>query len=512
VALAGCHGDYPHGPALAMIDAAAQPALDAWAHAIGGRAAIARAQVIHTRGRIERGGIAGTTETWTTARGEHREDTVLADFLPETDIFDGERGWYVDRNRWVRPLAGVELEVALASEFLDTYAPLLPDRRHGSVTRKPTGEIVVASATGREPITIDFDADGLPRGYTFRDGDKQRRTDLADWRVVDGVRQAFSFHSHDDDPHDDTTVTVDTVDSAPPPPGAFAPPPPRASDAAFVGDAPSVELPIEIATGGIVLLAANVSGHRLSMIVDSGAESSVINAARLAGLGLDGRGAFALGASGGDTVASYIQHVTFELPGVTVRDQTVAAIDFRALETSFGQRIDGVLGYDFLSRFVVEIDYPHHKIRLHDPARYQHAEPGAIAISLEGSTPWVDATITVQDRAPLTGHFTVDTGCTCQVSMTSPFTDANHLLDAVLTDKIGEYAGAGGPTESVSGAIARLQIGDTSIDHPIADFARDTKGATADPDSAGLIGAQVLRKFVVVFDYARGRMWLDPPA
>jgi hypothetical protein len=495
-----------------MIDPAAQPALDAWARAIGGRAAIARQLVVHTRGRIERGGVAGTTETWTTARGEHREETVLAGFLPETYIFDGERGWYVDRNQWTRPLSGVELDAALATEFLDSYAPLLPDRRRGSVIRKPTGELVVAPASGRQPITIEFDAAGLPHGLAFREGEKLRRTELADWRVVGGVRQAFAFRAHDDDPHDDTTVTVDTIDNAPPPPGAFAPPPPRASDAAFVGDVASVELPIEVATGGIVLLAANVSGHRLSMIVDSGAEGSVLNSARLAELGLEGHGAFAIGAGGGDTVASYVQHVTFELPGVTVRDQTVAAIDFRPLEALFGQPIDGVLGYDFLSRFVVELDYPRRRIRLHDPARFQHAEAGAIAISLESSTPWVDAAVTVPGRAPLPGHFTIDTGCTCQVSMTSPFTDANHLLDAVATDKVGEYAGAGGPTESVSGAITRLQIGSTAIDHPTADFARDKKGATADPDSAGLIGAEVLRKFVVVFDYGRGRMWLDPAA
>jgi hypothetical protein len=306
-------------------------------------------------------------------------------------------------------------------------------------------------------------------------------------------------------------LSVDAVDSAPPPPGAFDRPADRASDADFAGSAASVELPIVIGPGGIVSIAGRIAGHPVELIIDSGAEGSVLNAAHLGDLALAGKGVFAVGAGGGDTVASYVEHVTFELPGVTLRDQSVAAIDFGQLEDLTDHRIDGILGYDFLSRFVVELDYPRQRIRLHDPARYRHGDAGAIPITLEGSTPWIDASISVPGRPPITGHFTVDTGCACHVAMTTPFTDTNHLLDAVHTAKLGDYAGAGGMTETVSGEIPALHIGGVTIDRPLATFSRDHKGATADPDSAGLIGAEVFRRFVLVLDYARGRMWLDPP-
>ena len=73
----------------------------------------------------------------------------------------------------------------------------------------------------------------------------------------------------------------------------------------------------------------------------------------------------------------------------------------------------------------------------------------------------------------------------------------------------GFSAGAGGETHQVSAPITSLRIGDKTIDKPTADFGRDTTGATADPESAGLIGAIVWRRFVLTLDYKRKQAWLD---
>jgi hypothetical protein len=513
VALTACHPAPPRGPALATIDPAAQALLDAWADAAGGRDALARITHTHVRAHVHRGGLDGVVETWSDSTGRVREDLVLGGFLRDTTIFDGVHGWDVDRNGWVRALAGVELEDELAQAFTDTGAALLPERRAGTVRATPSGELVLAAAGSRATTTIELDpATHLPRAYLRQRGDKHYRLELSDWRDSRGVRTAFASRSTSDDPNDAATVTVDSIDDAPPPPHAFERPPARASDAVFDAAARDgvVELPIDVTTGGIVMVSATVNGHKLDFILDSGSEGSALNAARLAALGLASAGTFAAGAPGGDTLISYVQHVTFELPGVSVRDQTVATLHFEQVEPMFGRPIDGILGYDFLSRFAVELDYPRARLRLHDPARFTHDAARAIPITLEGSLPWTDATIEVPGRAPLAGHFILDTGCTCQITFTSPFTDSNHLLDSVHAAALGSFAGAGGETRAVTGEIGALTIGPTTIERPSAEFSRDEHGATADPDSAGLIGAQTFRRFVLVLDYAGSRVWLDP--
>src|SRR5215813_15058881 len=66
----------------------------------------------------------------------------------------------------------------------------------------------------------------------------------------------------------------------------------------------------------------------------------------------------------------------------------------------------------------------------------------------------LDAAITVPGRAPIHGTFTIDTGCVCAVQMSSPFVDANKLLDAVPEAKVaGIGAGAGGMTHDLTAEI-----------------------------------------------------------
>jgi hypothetical protein len=206
----------------------------------------------------------------------------------------------------------------------------------------------------------------------------------------------------------------------------------------------------------------------------------------------------------------YVPHVTYAVGGATLKDQIVSAIPLDPLEAPLGHKLDGILGYDMLSRFVVELDYKHEQLRLRDRASYHHAAGTPVPITLEDSTPFVDATVELPGLPPVPGHFTLDTGCLCQVSLFAPFIDQHKLLAAVPDARSAGYsAGAGGETHQVSAPITALHIGTRTIDKPIADFGRDTTGATADPESAGLIGAIVWREFVLVLDYQRKQVWLD---
>jgi hypothetical protein len=272
----------------------------------------------------------------------------------------------------------------------------------------------------------------------------------------------------------------------------------------------TADVPIDLAYGGLIFADVMVGTTPMSFIVDSGAESTVLNSSRLHELGLDAAGRFAAGAGGGDVVVAYVPHVTYAIGNAEVRDQIVSAIPLDPLEAPLGRKLDGIIGYDFLSRFVVEIDYAHKRLRLRDRATYHHAPGTPVPLTLEDSTPYVDASVEVPGVQPVPGHFVLDTGCLCEVTMFAPFIDEHHLLDAVPDAKVtGFSAGAGGETHQVSAPITSLRIGDKTIDNPTADFGRDTTGATADPESAGLIGAIVWRRFVLTLDYRRKQAWLD---
>jgi len=426
-------------------------------------------------------------------------------------VFDGTHGWLVDLNREVRDADGAELDDALDNAYLATFAALLPERRPGKVTANADGSITLLPEGSQRPIAVTFDvATHLPTGYRHREGEKQRTTTWSRWTVVDGVKLPFSIHEDNGNPNDATTVTIETIDRAPPPSTAFTRPADGPPDATLTSSPATV--PIDLAANALVFAEVTVAGKPLRFIVDSGAEVTVINASRLEALGLKPTGKFATGAGGGDVELSYVTGVTFGLPGATLANQIVAAVPLDQLEPMLGQKIDGILGYEFLSRFVVEIDWKHRAMKLYDRTSYKHAGTGArIPIALTGSTPQAEAEITVPARPPIKGTFTIDTGCVCSVQMSAPFVDANKLLDAVPEARVaGIGAGAGGMTHDLTAEIPKLALGSIVIDKPRAEFSRDTVGAGADPESAGLIGSNVFRDFVLVLDYRHKQMWLDP--
>jgi hypothetical protein len=497
-------------PPQAAIAPQALPALDAWAQAVGGRDRLAGYTAWHARGVIKKGGLTGRYEMWATARGEIRAVTELG-IIREVHVFDGTHGWLVDRNREVRDLDGVELDDALDEVFLETLAPLLPERRAGEVAANADGTLTITPRGSHRPMTMTFDASThLPTAFSRRDAEKLRTTTWRDWRSVDGIKLAFVTRDDNGDPNDTTTLELESFDRQPPPKHAFARPRDREPDARLAKT--PAEVAIDTALDALVFVDVSVNGVAMKFILDSGAESTVLNRSRLAKLGLTATGKFAAGAGGGDVELSYVAGVGFALPGVTIDKQIVAAIPLDQLEPVLQRPIDGILGYDFLSRFVVELDWKAKKMWLHDRDTYRHTGSGErVAFTLEGSTPQADASITVPGREPLSGRFTIDTGCVCHVQLSSPFVDGNNLLDAVPGAKATvSGAGAGGETHELSAKIPALTIGKLTIDNPRADFSRDKVGATADPELAGLIGSAVFREFRLVLDYRHKQLWLDP--
>jgi hypothetical protein len=69
---------------------------------------------------------------------------------------------------------------------------------------------------------------------------------------------------------------------------------------------------------------------------------------------------------------------------------------------------------------------------------------------------------------------------------------------------------AGGATQSRDGRATRLTVGTFAIENPPVTFSQGTEGLMAAKDHAGLIGAEFLERFTVVFDNRGKRLWLTP--
>jgi hypothetical protein len=274
------------------------------------------------------------------------------------------------------------------------------------------------------------------------------------------------------------------------------------------------EIPFELYHSRVFLQLRVNGSQPLWFVLDSGASVTVIDLERARSLGLKLGAEIeveGLGAGEGKAKIASVKEISFSLANVTWPGRNVYATPLNYLAPYEGRAIDGILGYDFLSRYVVEVDYPHRTLSLYDPRGYIYAGRGtSIPFKLEGNWITVPVTIAVAGRAPIETTIQIDSGARGDLAFNRPFVEKHQLLTAVSKTFPGIRYGVGGEAPQLMCRIQSLQLGPFVIKNPITALSQAKKGATASSRGAGTISGNILRRFKVIFDYARKQMILEP--
>jgi len=280
-----------------------------------------------------------------------------------------------------------------------------------------------------------------------------------------------------------------------------------------------VEIPFDLATRHIILQVKVDDSRPLSFVLDTGDKYAVIALERAKELGLKLHGDIRIGGAGAERqTGSYVHGSNFTIPGLPGFSQPVSlALPIEKMSQALGLDFDGIIGYDFIKEFVIELDYQARVIKLHDKEQFNYSGPGeSIPINLNAGQatghPILEAEVTLNGGAPIRGKYVLDLGSGLALALYSPFVRQHRLLgqDSKTIKAFG--AGAGGELKARLGRISELKIGKFRIAKPVTLFSEDTAGAFADSALAGNIGAQIASKFTVFLDYSRNRIILEPNA
>src|SRR5712691_11795502 len=126
-----------------------------------------------------------------------------------------------------------------------------------------------------------------------------------------------------------------------------------------------VEVPFEFVANQIVVQVKIAGKGPYNMLIDTDTDPSAIDLATARELGL-AQGSKAYPASGGGHETN-VFHLTrlpvVELGSLAAKEISAGTIDLAKLSAKMERPIQGVLGYSFLSDRIIQIDYPHSKIR-----------------------------------------------------------------------------------------------------------------------------------------------------
>jgi len=436
-------------PARAAITPEARVVLDRYIQAIGGREAVESVKSMRIQLTLQAFELPGTTIAWSRKPDRHVTETTLGPFKL-ADGYDGSVGWRTDPSGKVVVLDGKDLEDSRANAYFENDGWLASDQGGGKVkvsgTEKDSaGAYIVLEVTppiGRSRKCWFKQDTGLLDRVVHKRDQHTQVTFLSDYRNAGGRLFPHTTVQHIlEMPANDVRLSMDSVwVNEPIADSRFSPPGQRQEGARFLKTTGVARLPFRYSSRH-VWLKVSVNGQEpADFLYDTGASLTVIDSAYAAKIGIKTEGqmqAQGAGAAGG---ASFSQLDSIEVrsptgDGVELRNQKVAVLSVNPFIAPFLWRdAAGVLGYDFISRFVSEIDFDRSVLTLYDPKAFTYAGAGkGVPFRLAGTVP----VIAMKIDGAYEGEFRVDVGSGSTVDVHGPFVKKHDLKGAGTIDVLG---------------------------------------------------------------------------
>lgn len=257
-----------------------------------------------------------------------------------------------------------------------------------------------------------------------------------------------------------------------------------------------------------------LNGSRpLHFILDTGSPLAAIDSTLVSPLGFRQESiisrAGGAGESGG-VIGRLRPKACEEMGGARLADGTVMSLDLSAVSSVEGVRVDGLLGGEFFRRYVIVVDYQQQTVQVLDASPAYSGDGLVLPVSLENNHMFVSASLRKSSGELVEGRFMVDTGVRVPLLLNAPFVRETEILrgqKAVSNLTFG--IGAGGETRGSMFKLAELRWGPLDL-HDVTAFASsDVRGVLADPGFAGIIGADLLRRYKLFIDYPHSRIILE---
>src|SRR5580658_600411 len=461
-------------------------------------------------------GIPGAVQDWISNTDFRRE--IQRNVDESQLLLTKQRKERRDWNGWVRKVEGQELErftTGVDEERVIVFGPPQEMRSAElSESSDHSAYLLRHKPEGGWTTTWYIDAKTFLPLKSVRPGeDSEITATYSDWRNTNGVMTPYhavvtetekpDYNWHCKTVQHKSTLSKDT----------FAPLVPGPSDQTLTPNAPPIPFTME---ANHIVFNVSLNGRPpIGFLLDTGADQNVINSTRLEEFGLKTYAQTTTTGGGNSAEYAFATGATFTLPGVELRNQHVSAIDQTGLEHALGVKLGGILGYDFISRFVIDIDYENQRITLHDPGTWKYSGTGVmVPVIFDNGIPHAYGSIGVPTKPEIPAYFVVDSGAAETATLTSAFVKLNDLARLAQTNAtVNRPAGLESQffaQNNVRGNLQRLSIGHLTVNNVPVNMSVNTKGAYASTNFSGTVGETIYSRYHCYVDYSNYRIILEP--
>lgn len=295
--------------------------------------------------------------------------------------------------------------------------------------------------------------------------------------------------------------------------------PAQAQEYGFPGAGPvnsrQIDIPFDYENNFIVVKVLFNDVFPLRFIFDTGAEYTILSKREITDLlNVDYKKRFVLqGADMTTELYAYlVRGISITMGNLRNANRNILVLedDYFRFEEFSGIQIHGILGADMFRRFVVKINYQKQIISLLSPEDFvppKGSRSFAYPMEMQRSKPYITVQTRLASDTVVRTKLLLDTGASLSLLLYTNTHPNLRMPEKTIPSNIG--IGLGGFLEGYLGRIRQLTLQNITFDEVITNF----QELPPDLDSLntsgrhGIIGNQLLRRFVVTIDYVREQLY-----
>jgi len=271
------------------------------------------------------------------------------------------------------------------------------------------------------------------------------------------------------------------------------------------------KVPFTQLTGGIVIMQAKLESFpdTLNFILDTGSSGISLDSTTVDYLKLQPTPSDrTIRGIAGIRKVSFLYNQKLHFPGLTVDSLNFHINDYTILTAVYGERIDGIIGYSVLSRYILKVDYDSMRISFCTKGTIRYPRGGYLLKPTINQL--VSQPLRVRDEKTIYSRFLYDMGAGLCMLLSKEFAEDSNFLSKKKKRFIKEGEGLGGKIDMELMVMREVKIGPYKFRNVPTFIFDDENNVTSYPYMGGLIGNDILRRFNIILNYAKGDIFIIP--
>lgn len=205
---------------------------------------------------------------------------------------------------------------------------------------------------------------------------------------------------------------------------------------------------------------------------------------------------------------SFIFNKSLHFPGLKLDNLNFHVGDYEVLTSVYGEKIDGIIGYSFFSRYIVKINFDSLFVEVYNPGKIKYPKGGTTLKPLFTFLPIQP--VELRDKRKVNFNFYFDTGAGLCFLITEKLNSDSSILMGKRKPVVTQAEGLGGKLQMRLTVLKEVKLGPYRFRNVPTYLYKDDYNITSYPFTGGLIGNELLRRFNLTINYPNREIHLLP--